>query len=76
MAQITIYLDEETEALLKAAVQSSGMSQSKWIAVAVRDRVRNEWPRSVAALAGAWTDLPTAEEIRKNQGTDAPREPL
>ncbi|MBI3698222.1 MAG: ribbon-helix-helix protein, CopG family [Acidobacteria bacterium] len=76
MSQLTIYLDEETEALLKSAVQASGLSQSKWIAEAVRERVRSEWPRSVAALAGAWPDFPTVEELRKERATDAAREPL
>jgi len=65
MSQITIYLDEETEALLKAAVEASGVSQSKWVADAVRQRVRSEWPPSIAQLAGAWPDFPVAEELRR-----------
>ena len=76
MPQITIYLDDETTALVKAAVKDSGMSQSQWIADAIKRRVRKEWPVSVRALAGAWPDFPTAEEIRKRQAVDAPRERL
>ena len=76
MAQITIYLDDDTEALLKAAVKASGQSQSRWIAEAVRSRARSEWPASVRALFGTWPDFPTAEELRANQPPDAPREPL
>ena len=76
MSQITIYLDEETAALMKAAVLVSGISQSKWVAEAVRERVRSEWPRTIAALAGAWPDFPTAEELRKGRATNAAREKL
>lgn len=76
MAQITIYLDNETTALVKAAVKAAGISQSQWVADAIRLRVRKEWPASVRALAGAWPDFPTAEEIRKRQATDVPRERL
>ncbi|MBI1788745.1 MAG: CopG family transcriptional regulator [Acidobacteria bacterium] len=76
MSQITIYLDEETAALMKAAVRGSGLSQSKWVALAVRERVRSEWPCSVSKLAGAWPDFPSAEELRTKMGTDATREPL
>jgi hypothetical protein len=76
MAQITIYLDNETSALIKAAVKQAGVSQSQWIAEAVRLRVRKEWPASVRALAGAWRDFPTAEQIRKRQTQDTPRERL
>jgi hypothetical protein len=76
MGQITIYLDDETDALLRAAVKASGASQSKWVADAVRSRVRNEWPEAVRALAGAWPDLPSAAEIRLRRATDAARERL
>ena len=76
MAQITIYLDDKVLALVKAATRTGGISQSQWIAEAVRRRVKTEWPESVRALAGAWPDFPMAEEIRKNQGADSSREPL
>jgi hypothetical protein len=76
MAQITIYLDDETATLMKTAVKQAGISQSQWIAEAVRQRTRKEWPASVRTLAGAWRDFPTAEQIRKRQGRDTPRERL
>jgi Ribbon-helix-helix domain len=76
MPQVTIYLDDEILALVKAATKATGISQSKWIAEAVRLRFSKEWPASVLALAGAWPDFPTAEEIRESQGTDLSREYL
>jgi hypothetical protein len=76
MPQITIYLDPETDAFVNTAVRGSGSSKSKWIAEAIRARVRSEWPASVAALEGAWTDFPSLEEIRKAEGRDRGRERL
>lgn len=76
MAQITIYLDSDTAALMKSAVKHSGVSQSQWIAEAVRQRARKEWPASVRELAGAWKDFPDAEQIRRRPGRDVPRERL
>ncbi len=76
MAQITIYLDDKVLALVKAATRAARVSQSQWIAEAVRLRVRKEWPAAVRALAGAWPDFPTAEQIREREATDAPRERL
>ena len=76
MAQITIYLDNETGALLRAAVKASDVSQSKWVADAIRSRVRQEWPETVRALAGAWPDLPSAAQIRSRRTGDAARERL
>ncbi|MGA8025917.1 MAG: hypothetical protein WB992_02145 [Bryobacteraceae bacterium] len=74
MPQITLYLDDKTLAMLKAATRGAGISQSQWVAEAVRLRVKGEWPVPVLALAGAWPDFPTAEEIRETRGTDASRE--
>jgi hypothetical protein len=74
MAQLTIYLDDRVLALVKAATKTTGMSQSQWVAEAIRRRVNTEWPAAVVALAGAWPDFPTAEEIRKRQGNDSARE--
>lgn len=76
MGQITIYLDEQTEALVRAAVKAAGISKSKWVAELVRERVRNQWPDSIRSLAGAWPDMPTAEQIRRQQPADLQRESL
>ena len=74
MPQLTIYLEDNVLALVKAATKASGISQSQWVAEAIRRRAKSEWPASVIALAGAWPDFPTAEEIRKSQGNDSSRE--
>ncbi len=76
MAQVTIYLDDDLLARTRAAAEAAGLSVSAWMARLVRDRTRSEWPDDVAALAGAWRDLPTAEELRATQAQDAPREEL
>jgi hypothetical protein len=74
MSQITLYLDKETESKMRAAAEASGMSLSKWVANLIRQRTATEWPASVIELAGAWKDLPTAEEIREGTPRDLPRE--
>jgi len=80
MGQVTIYLDEETQSLMKRAVRNAGVSQSSWIAQVIREKVHGEWPADVASLAGAWPDALTAEEIRVAYGNlaaaDAKREAL
>jgi hypothetical protein len=42
----------------------------------VQTKVPGNWPESITLLAGAWKDLPLAEEIRAKQGKDVEREPL
>jgi hypothetical protein len=78
MGQITIYLDDDTEKLVKRHVKASGESASKWIAAAIQKRARSEWPADVLALLGSWkdSDFPDATKLRRGYGTDFPREKL
>ena len=76
MGQITIYLDSETEKKMINKIKKSGKSKSKWIADLIREKTASSWPENIVNLAGAWSDLPTAEEIRKEMGRDAKRESI
>ncbi len=58
MGQITIDLDDETEARLKASAKSKGLPVSRWVAELVRERTATGWPEEVHQLAGAWPDFP------------------
>ena len=73
MGQVTIYLDNETEAKARAAARAEGMPLSKWVAERIRRPARGEWPEAVRALAGAWADLPSPERIRKSGAKDVAR---
>jgi hypothetical protein len=74
MGQVTIYLDPETEEKLDQITKKSGLSRSKWVADLIREKTSEVWPDHVRSLAGAWPDLPVAEEIRERKGSDLPRE--
>jgi hypothetical protein len=76
MGQITIYLDSETEKKMTDTIKKSGKSKSKWIADLIREKTAGSWPENIINLAGAWSDMPTSEEIRKNMGHDAKRESI
>ena len=76
MGQVTIYLDSESEKKMNIMVKKSGMSKSKWISNLVKEKTADSWPENIVKLAGAWSDMPTAEEIRKNSGTDVRRESI
>lgn len=73
MGQITIYLDDETERKVRAAAESDGLSLSKWVAGRIHRGVGVQWPALVKNLAGAWPDLPSAEQIRRSPKKDAAR---
>ena len=76
MAQVTLYLDEETIKRLRRAARVAGLSQSRWLAELVREKTARQWPDAVRELAGAWADFPEAEELRGSSGRDAKRERL
>lgn len=76
MAQVTLYLDEETIERVRRAAKASGLSPSRWLAQLVREKTAREWPASVREMAGAWGDFPEAAELRRTDGKDATREPL
>lgn len=78
MGQVTLYLDGETEAKMKAAANAAGVSQSRWVAELIREKTATHWPESVAKLAGAWSDedFPSCSEIRSGLGEDVRRESL
>jgi len=76
VAQITIYVDKILEEKMRAYVKSLNISQSKWIAGLIREKLQSEWPASIHDLAGVWETFPSAEEIRAELGEDAEREQL
>jgi len=58
MSQVTLYLDDETDALLATAAERSGLSKSRWVAQAIRHHAAQEWPQACLQLAGAFPDFP------------------
>jgi len=76
MGQITIYLDDETEARMRASAEAIHLSNSKWIAQVIQEKLADEWPPEIKNLAGAWADFPSLEEIRADQPADSHRETL
>jgi hypothetical protein len=76
MGQVTIYLDSETEKKMSTIVKKTGISKSKWVSDLIKQKITTTWPENIVKLAGAWTDLPNAEDIRKNMAEDADRESI
>ena len=76
MGQVTIYLEEEVERQMTRAAKAEKLSKSKWVAKLIRSKIANDWPDSIAELAGSWRDLPLAEEQRADLGQDVKREQL
>ncbi len=76
MGQLILELDAATETKIKSAARSVGLQPNQWVMQLIQEKTASPWPEAVKALAGAWKDFPTAEEIRATSGNDSPREPL
>lgn len=72
MSQITLYLDDATQALVDEAAKASGLSKSRWVAEAIRRYAAQEWPADCLALAGRFADFPLYGE-RVGMVADTPR---
>ena len=76
MSQVTIYLDDELESKMRKAAEAMNLSKSRWIAAIIEEKLRTDWPASVTALAGAWADFPSIDEIRASSNEDVERASL
>lgn len=73
MAQITLYIDDATQARLREAAAQRAVSQSQYVADLIRRATAADWPAEVLALAGAVPDFPLAEELRADEPPEAER---
>jgi hypothetical protein len=72
MSQITLYLDDTTQALVDQAALANGVSKSRWVADLIRKHAAHEWPADCLALAGQFADFPLSD-AHAPQPADAPR---
>ena len=71
MPQVTLYVDQDTDAKARAAAEAAGVSYSRWVTELIRSRTRDDWPALIRNLAGAVPDFPMrafddrAEDVRR-----------
>jgi hypothetical protein len=76
MSQITLYLDDTTQALVEQAARANGVSKSRWVADIIRKYAAHEWPQGCLDLAGRFTDFPLHEQTQTTLPADVPRVPF
>jgi hypothetical protein len=74
MSQITLYLDDATQALVDEAAKANGVSKSRWVADIIRTYAAHDWPQDCLALAGRFSDFPLQGDSAKEQPSDVPRQ--
>lgn len=72
MSQITLYLDDATQALVDKAAKAHGLSKSRWVADIIRKYAAHEWPQDCLA-AGRFPDFSLCNDSSAMPPDDAPR---
>ena len=73
MAQLTLYLDDATQARLRDEATRRQVSQSQFVADLIRRATADTWPDDVLALAGSVPAFPTVDTLRAGLAADADR---
>jgi hypothetical protein len=75
MAQVMLYLDEDTDRAMRKAAERAGLPYSRWVAGLIRAAARESWPEDFLALSGSLPDAPLTKDIRATDAPDLPRIP-
>ena len=78
MPQLTIYLDRETERILRKESRAARTSASRFVARLIQEDARSQWSPQLLAALGSWKDedFPPPAALRKGLGKDVRREKL
>ena len=77
MAQLTLYIDDETARKVNEAAAKEGLSRSAWVKTAIARRLQEELDngrrKRWLATKGAWKDDRTPEEILEDIRSGPPQ---
>lgn len=76
MAQLTIYLDEQSIHRIEEAAAAEHLSVSRWIKARLIRSLDGEWPAGYFALEGSLEEHDLRMVAEPNPSYDAPRESL
>lgn len=70
MAQVTLYLDDETARLMREQARAAGLPYSRWVAQLIRARSATDWPQAVLDSFGAFPEAPLPDDLRRSDVPD------
>ena len=74
MAQLTVYIDEETRRGIEEAARNAGMSVSRWVKERLSRELRGQWPERYFEVLGSLEDDDLERPAQPDPADDAPRE--
>ncbi|MBN1798842.1 MAG: ribbon-helix-helix protein, CopG family [Spirochaetales bacterium] len=74
MAQLTIYLDDDTINKIEKAAEDCHSSVSKWVRENLKKVLENDWPDSYFNIFGSLDDTDLSEPEEIDPGNDIKRD--
>ena len=75
MAQLTVYIDDETRKKIETAAKRAGTSVSLWVKRRLSNALETEWPDGYFDCLGALEDA-RLERPESPRGNDLRRDPI
>ncbi len=76
MAQLTIYLDDETRRRIERAASRASTSVSRWVKHKLEDALERQWPEGYFEQFGRLADSDLERPAQPEEHNDVAREPL
>ena len=76
MAQLTVYIDDETRRRIELAARRANTSVSQWVKERLSSALETEWPRGYFDLFGALKDADLERPAQPGSAEDVDRELL
>lgn len=76
MAQLTIYIDQDTIRKIENAAAENKVSVSRWVRDRIETALKDQWPASFSRLFGALAETDFKEPEELDYENDVPRETI
>ena len=76
MAQLTIYIDDETRKRIERAARRARSSVSQWVKDKITNALENDWPDGYFRLFGSLADADVERPAQPDERHDASRDDL
>jgi hypothetical protein len=76
MAQLTVYIDEETRRKIEIAARRAETSVSQWVKQRLASALETEWPEGYFELLGSLKGVDIVRPAQPRPEDDVTREPI
>lgn len=76
MAQLTVYIDDDTRRRIEIAAKNAKASVSQWVKEKLREALESSWPTNYFELFGSLRGSDLQRPAQPRPKDDLPRQPI